>query len=65
MPLSLRLRFVPGRYAVARLAAESPVPEWASGPGFSAIIRAEDELTVVCHGDRVPKGTRLKPDWYA
>lgn len=63
MPLSLTLRFVPGRYAVARLAAESPVPEWASGPGFSAIIRAEDELTIVCHEDRVPEGVQAEAGW--
>ncbi|NGM47850.1 ACT domain-containing protein [Rhodobacter sp. SGA-6-6] len=62
-PLSLRLRFVPGRYAVARLDPESPVPEWASGPGFSAIIRADDELTIVCHEDRVPEGVQAEAGW--
>lgn len=63
MALSLRLRFVPGRYAVARLAPESTIPEWVSGPGFSAIIRADDELTIVCHEDRVPEGAEAEGGW--
>ena len=30
----LRIRFVPGRYAVARLPAGSDIPTWLNGPGF-------------------------------
>ncbi len=58
MPISLKLCFVPGRYSVARLAPDSSIPAWVSGPGFSAIIRADDELTIVCHEDRVPRRGR-------
>jgi hypothetical protein len=63
MPMSLKLRFVPGRYSVARLAPHSSIPDWASGPGFSAIIRADDELTIVCHEDRVPEGVEAEHGW--
>mgnify|MGYP002076017005 CR=1 FL=1 len=63
MPMSLKLRFVPGRYSVARLAPDSSIPDWASGPGFSAIIRADDELTIVCHEDRVPEGVEAERGW--
>ncbi len=62
-PLILNLRFVQGRYAVARLSADSPIPDWASGPGFSAIVRADDELTIVCSDDRVPNGIEVERDW--
>jgi hypothetical protein len=63
MPASLKLRFVPGQYAVARLAPDSSIPDWASGPGFSAIVRADDELTIVCFDDRVPYGVEAERGW--
>ncbi len=54
MPVTIRLRSVPGVYSVARLAADAAIPDWFNGPGFSAAIRADDELTLVCLKDRVP-----------
>lgn len=63
MPPSLTLRVVPGRYAVARLAAAAPIPDWASGPGFGAIIRAEDELTILCEESRVPGTVEAEGGW--
>lgn len=63
MSQSLRICFVAGRYAVARLAPDSAIPQWASGPGFCAIIRADDELTIVCHEDRVPSGVAAEGGW--
>ena len=59
----LTLRPVPGRYAVARLPADAAIPSWADGPGFVAIARADDELTIVCRQDRVPPGTTASEDW--
>ncbi|MET3828372.1 hypothetical protein ABIC16_004127 [Sphingomonas sp. PvP055] len=61
--LSLKLRFVPGQYAVARLAADSTIPDWASGPGFHAIVRADDELTIVCSADVVPDEVEAEREW--
>ncbi|CAM5186886.1 hypothetical protein CDEN61S_01998 [Castellaniella denitrificans] len=63
MSISLKLRFVFGRYAIARLAPDGPIPDWASGPGFSAVIRADDELTIVCHENRVPDGVEAEHGW--
>jgi hypothetical protein len=63
MQVPLKLRIVAGQYAVARLPADSSVPAWASGPGFSAVIRADDELTVVCHEDRVPAEIEAECGW--
>lgn len=62
-PLSLNLRFVDGQYAVARLSANSPIPNWASGSGFLAIVRADDELTIVCFSDRVPDQVEAERGW--
>lgn len=66
-PIALHLRTVPGRYAVAQLPADAPIPAWANAPGFSAIVRASDELTIVCQQEHVPAdipGTlRAERDW--
>lgn len=60
---ALTIRPVPGRFAVARLAADADCPPWLNGPGFQALIRAEDELTLVCHEDRVPLEVEAERDW--
>lgn len=59
----ITLRVVPGRYGIAKLGQDVPVPYWASGPGFSAVIRADDELTIVCLHDRIPDGVNAAPNW--
>lgn len=63
MPVTVKLRSVPGVYGVARLAADAPIPSRFNGPGFSAAIRADDELTLVCLQDRVPDVIEIEPDW--
>ena len=61
--LSLQLRTVPGRYAVAQLPADAAFPTWADGPGLCALVRASDELSVVCLQERVPSDVRAERDW--
>jgi uncharacterized protein len=63
MSFELKLRSIFGVYTVARLAADAPIPDWFNGPGFSAAIRADNELTLVCLQDRVPHGVEDKPSW--
>ncbi len=63
MSLNLRIRFVPGRYAVSRLEAKDDVPAWLSGPGFKAVIGSDDELTLVCLEERVPRGITAETGW--
>lgn len=63
LPMTLQLRTVPGRYAVAQLPPDAPIPPWVNGPGFSAIVRASDELTIVCLQERVPAEVRAERDW--
>jgi hypothetical protein len=59
----VKLRTVSGIYSVARLAADAPIPGWFDGHGFSAAIRADDELTLVCPQDRVPDGIEAERGW--
>lgn len=49
------------RLAIARLAADAPVPAWAEG-GFVTVSRTTDELSVVCAQRHVPVGTRHERD---
>ena len=45
---SLALEWLPGRYAVCRLAAGAEMPQWAiSGGGLVSITRTDDELSIV------------------
>jgi len=52
-PPGLTLERLDGRYAVARLPADSAEPGWARGP-FVTVTRTREELSVVCESARVP-----------
>ncbi len=59
----LRFSRVPGKFAVCRLSADGPVPEWAwSGP-FTSVTRTADELSIVCAADSVPEEHQPKSPW--
>jgi uncharacterized protein len=64
MAEGLNLQIVPGRYAIARLAPDAPIPDWADGAGFMAISRASDELTVICLQQRIPDGIETDRSWF-
>lgn len=54
-PPRLHLRWLPGRFAVARLVPDAPIPPWAirRSPFFS-ITRTDKELSIVAPQDFVP-----------
>lgn len=60
---SLNLRMVPGLFGLARLPAAADIPDWINGPGFSAAIRADDELTIVCYQTRIPQDVQSDREW--
>ncbi len=64
MNKSIRLKHVPGRYGVARLPPNAPIPEWFAGDGFAALVRADDETTVICAFERLPDGIDLDGPWH-
>ena len=43
----MRLEVLPGRFAVARLGHDAPVPAWAAGGPFTCQVRTPDELSLV------------------
>jgi uncharacterized protein len=63
MSVSVRLRPLPGIYAVARLAPAAPIPAWAEGEGFSSISRSGTELSILCRAERVPAEVQQDAGW--
>ena len=47
-PPHLKFRWLPGPYAIVRLAPDAPIPAWATKGDFTSITRTADELSIVC-----------------
>lgn len=60
----LRIRELPGRYAVCRLPAGARVEVQRSGP-LHCIVATDDETTVICAEADAPAGARVAGDWSA
>ena len=54
---------MPAPYAIVRLAAETPVPEWASKGQFTSITRTADELSIVCPTENLPTDVSSQHRW--
>src|SRR6266516_3386563 len=61
----LELTLLPDRFAVSRLAADAPIPGWATQGAFFSVTRTCDELSVVCELSRVPVGVQSQSGWRA
>jgi hypothetical protein len=57
------LRWLPGPYAVVRLAPDSPIPDWATNGDFISITRTADELSLVCFADNLPPDLHSRHHW--
>jgi hypothetical protein len=63
---SFLLRELPGRFAIARLEEDAPLPPWAlAHRGLAAVVRRPGELSVVCAHDAVPAGVTAEGPWAA
>jgi hypothetical protein len=54
----LTLRLLPATFAICQLEPDAPFPAWLPRQGFTATIRAEDELTIYCDETAVPQDVR-------
>lgn len=59
----LALTLLEQRFAISRLAADAPLPAWATQGPFFSVTRTRDELSIVCELDRVPVGIPSQPHW--
>lgn len=62
-PHHFDLTLLPERFAISQLAADAPIPDWATQGAFFSIIRTSDELSVVCEQSLVPVGVRSQTGW--
>lgn len=60
----LRFRLISGKFAVCRLDAASPIPEWAlRSSTLMAFVRTSDELSIVCPAEDVAAGIHAEYGW--
>ena len=62
-PRHLELTLLPERYAISRLAADAPIPAWATEGPFFSVTRTGEELSIVSELSRVPVGVASQPGW--
>ncbi|MGC1451465.1 MAG: ACT domain-containing protein [Candidatus Sulfotelmatobacter sp.] len=60
-----RLKFcwLPGPYAIVRIALDAPVPDWATNGEFTSITRTADELSIVCPAANLPRDVDSPHHW--
>jgi hypothetical protein len=56
---------LPGSFSLVRLAADAPLPSWATHGEFFAVTRTSDELSVVCVASQVPTDVAAETGWRA
>jgi hypothetical protein len=59
----LELTLLAERFAISRLAADAPVPDWATQGPFFSVTRTGDELSIVSELSHVPVGVQSQPGW--
>jgi hypothetical protein len=59
----LELTLLPERFAISRLAADAPIPPWATQGPFFSVTRTGEELSVVTELSLVPAGVQSQPGW--
>jgi hypothetical protein len=59
----LELTLLSQRFAISRLAADAPIPAWATQGSFFSVTRTGDELSVVTELSQVPPGVQSQPGW--
>ncbi|WP_025436506.1 ACT domain-containing protein [Peptoclostridium acidaminophilum] len=59
----LTMKLLNESFAVCRLEASEPIPEWASYGSFFSITKTAEELSIVCPQENVPGGIKCEPGW--
>ena len=54
---------MPGRFAIAQLPADAPVPDWATEGALTCVARTPEELSLIVSESAVPPDVRAERDW--
>ena len=63
IPRSLELVLLPQSFAIARLAANTPIPDWATRGAFFSVSSTEDELSIVTESANLPTDVKSQAGW--
>jgi hypothetical protein len=61
----MELILLPDSLAICRLNKDAEIPDWALAGSFYAVVRTEDELSIVCPDGHPPSGTKFDSGWRA
>ena len=59
----LSLRIMSNRVAVCRLDKNSQIPLWATSDSFFSISKTDNEISIVCSENKVPKDIKSEKNW--
>jgi hypothetical protein len=60
---TLSFELLPQYYALCRLAAQSPIPEWLFQSPFYTLSKSENELSLLCQASLVPTDIQAEKGW--
>ena len=61
----LTLSVMPGKLAVCRLEKIASIPDWIIEEDFFSVTKTDDELSIVCYEECVPKKIKSEKGWRA
>ena len=59
------LNVLPELFAICRLKAQDPLPNWATNGSLFSVTRTSDELSIICPQTIVPESVLADRDWRA
>lgn len=59
----MKFRQLAGIYAIIKLPANAPLPDWATNGEFTSITRTQDELSIVCSTQNPPPAIHSPHRW--
>ena len=63
MTINLKIKILPGAYAVCQLPPDSEALPPPAGESLYAVIRTSEELTVICPAGAAPLQAKIEPNW--
>jgi len=61
----LTMKLLNEKYGVCRLNKTELIPDWVKNSNFFSITKTEDELSIVCCEDIIPKEIKCEKNWRA